>query len=169
MWYTNERFKADRMKRAIYIVTILCTLLSIANRAIAQRVALEERIPKIKADKWLDDNEPSEARYTYIEFVHSKTIPCIRTFLKIKEDHDHFGKDLQAIIITKEEPKDISPALRECVTEHIKVAFDTEGEIFREFRVRYVPFGIVIDQRRRVLWFGNPITVDEDFFSKIKL
>ncbi|MBE6210998.1 MAG: hypothetical protein E7130_05160 [Rikenellaceae bacterium] len=156
------------MKRVIYIATILCILLSVTGRTMAQRVALEEQIPKIKTDLWLDDKEPAKARFTYIEFVHSKTVPCIRTFLKIQDDHARFGEDLRAIIITKEDPEQISSALRECVTDYVNVAFDPEGEIFRSFGVRYVPFGIIIDHKRKALWFGNPITVSEDFFSKIK-
>ena len=29
------------------------------------------------------------------------------------------------------------------------------------------PFGVLMDSKRRVLWFGNPITTDNDFFRKI--
>lgn len=143
-------------------------LVSVVPVSVAQRVALEERIPKIKTKLWLDGKMPSKARYTYIEFVHSKTVPCIRTFLNIQQQHARFGEDIRAIIVTKENPAQISQALRESVTEYVNVAFDTKGEIFREFRVQYVPFGIVIDHRRRALWFGNPITVNDDFFKKIK-
>lgn len=156
------------MRRILYITAILSLLLSVSQRATAQRVALEERIPKIKCDRWLDDKEPEKSQYTYIEFVHSKTVPCLRTFLKIQDDNAHFGNKLRAIIITKESPEQISTTLRECATDYINVAFDTEGEIFRNFRVRYVPFGIIIDHRRRALWFGNPATLNEDFFNKIK-
>ncbi len=155
------------MKRVIYIATILCVLLSVADRVVAQHVALKERIPKIKTDLWLDDREPKKAQYTYIEFVHSKTSSCIRTFRQIQEDKAYFGENMRAIIITKESPEQISSALRECVNEYIHVAFDAEGDVFNLFGVKYVPFGIIIDHRRKALWFGNPATVNEDFFSKI--
>ncbi len=143
-------------------------MLPVSQRTIAQRVALEERIPKIKCDRWLDDKEPQKSQYTYIEFVHSKTVPCLRTFLKIQDDNAHFSDKLRAIIITKETPEQISSTLRECATDYVNIAFDTDGEIFQHFGVRYVPFGIIIDHRRRALWFGNPATLSEDFFNKIK-
>ena len=151
--------------RIITLTLLLCSAVS----ASAQRVALEERIPKIKSKLWYEDKEPDKADYTYIEFVHSKTDPSIRTFQKIKKDNAYFNEKLRAIIITKESPEQIGTELRECASDYIHIAFDVDGEIFRSFRVRYVPFGIIIDRHRKALWFGNPTTIDEDFFDKIKL
>ena len=151
--------------RIITLALLLCSAVS----ASAQRVALEERIPKIKSKLWYEDKEPAKADYTYIEFVHSKTDPSIRTFQKIKKDNAYFNEKLRAIIITKENPEQIGTELRECASDYIHIAFDVDGEIFRSFRVRYVPFGIIIDRHRKALWFGNPTTIDEDFFDKIKL
>lgn len=150
--------------RIITLVLLLCSAVS----ASAQRVALEERVPKIKSKLWHEGKEPKKADYTYIEFVHSKTIPSINTFLKIKRDNVYFNENLRAIIITQERPEQIGAELRECASDYINIAFDVDGEIFRSFGVRYVPFGIIIDRRRKALWFGNPTTIDEDFFNKIK-
>lgn len=154
------------MKRFIYIVTILCTLLLIASRAQAQHVALEERIPKIKAGQWLNDNAPEKSQYTYIEFINSRTASCQHTLLQIQKDA-HFGENVRAVIITNESPEQISPELRKCANDYIHVAFDVDGDIFRDFNVQYVPFGIVVDHRRKALWFGNPITLKTDFLDKI--
>ena len=153
--------------RKLYFIALLIIFGSTLT-ASAQRVALEERIPKIKTDQWLDGKAPEKAKFTYIEFAYSKTIPCIQTFLKIKEGESHFNKDLRAIIITKESHEQIGDELRNCAGEYIHVAFDPDGEIFRTFGIRYVPFGIIVDQRRRVLWFGNPTTLSNDFSNKIK-
>lgn len=150
--------------RIITLALLLCSAVS----ASAQRVALEERVPKIKSKFWYDDKEPAKADYTYIEFVHSKTIPSIRTFLKIKKDHAYFNENMRAIIITKESHEQIGAELRDCASDYVNIAFDADGEIFRSFGVRYVPFGIIIDHRRKALWFGNPTTINEDFFNKIK-
>ena len=150
--------------RIITLALLLCSALS----ASAQRVALGERIPKIKAEMWLDGRSPEKSQYTYIEFAHSRTAPCLRTFLKIQADTTHFGEQLRGIIITKESPEQISTTLRESANDDISIAFDLEGEIFRQFGVRYVPFGIIIDHKRRALWFGNPDTLNEDFFQQDK-
>ncbi len=149
-------------------IIILVLLLGSALSASAQRVALGERIPKIKAEAWLNDKSPEKSEFTYIEFAHSRTTPCLRTFLKMQNDNTRFGEHLRGVIITKEPPEQISTTLREIASDYINIAFDTEGDIFRQFGVRYVPFGIIIDHKRRALWFGNPDTLNEDFFSKIK-
>ena len=164
--YLRSKYRHQAMRK-FYIITLLA-LLGTTLSASAQRVALEERIPKIKTDLWLDGKSPEKAQYTYIEFVYSKTAPCIQTFLKIQEEQSHFGENLRAVIITKENPEQISDELRKCVTDYVNVAFDPEGEIFRTFGVHYVPFGIIIDHRRKAVWFGNPITLIEEISNKTK-
>ena len=153
--------------RRFWIITLMA-LFGTTLSASAQRVALEERIPKIKTSLWLDNKVPEKAQYTYIEFTYSKSLACVRNFQNIKQEQSLFGEDLQAIIITKESPEPILSELRKQVTDQINVAFDPEGEIFRTFGVHYVPFGIIIDQRRKAVWFGNPITLIEDISNKAK-
>ena len=147
-------------------IIILALLLSASLSASAQRVALNERIPKIKSVPWLDDKAPEKSQYTYIEFTHSRRVPCQQTLLRI-QGNDYFGENLRAIIITNESPEQISAELRKCASDYVHVAFDRNGEIFRNFDVQYVPFGIIVDQRRKALWFGNPKTLKEDFLDKI--
>lgn len=147
-------------------IIILALLLAASLSASAQRVALDERIPKIKSALWLDDKAPEKSQYTYIEFTHSRTVPCQQTLLRIR-NNNHFNENMRAVIITNESPEQISAELRKCAGGYVHVAFDKGGEIFRNFDVQYVPFGIVIDHRRKALWFGNPITLKEDFLDKI--
>lgn len=147
-------------------IIILALLLFTSLSASAQHVALEERVPKIKADQWLNDNAPEKSQYTYIEFINSRTVSCQQTLLQI-QNNAHFGENVRAVIITNESPEQISPELRKCANDFIHVAFDVDGDIFRDFNVQYVPFGIVVDHRRKALWFGNPITLKTDFLDKI--
>lgn len=133
----------------------------------AQRVALDERVPKIKIHSWLDNAVPRKSQYTYIEFVHSTTLPCIESFLKIRERAERFGPNLGVMFITAEKPENINSLLRECSGEYIGTALDTNGDIFAAFGVTYVPFGVVVDSRGKALWFGNPLTIEDDFFDKL--
>lgn len=141
--------------------TVLCVAAS------AQHLALGERTPKIKTQQWLDGIVPQQTEYTYIEFVRSTTRPCIESFLKIKEHITDRNIPLGVIFIVCDEPSQADPRLRECLGGNVGALIDDTGRIFNDFGVRYVPYGVVVDRKRKALWFGNPLTVDDDFFKKL--
>jgi len=152
------------MKRAVFTALAAAFFCTAAS---AQHLALGERIPKIKTQKWLDDIVPQQTEYTYIEFVRSTTAPCIASFLKIKEYVTDRDIPFGVVFVVCDEPSQTDPRLRECLGGNVGALIDDTGRIFKDFGVRYVPFGVVIDRKRRAVWFGNPITVDDDFFSKL--
>ena len=42
-----------------------------------------------------------------------------------------------------------------------RVAIRTSAlDVCKRYEVRYAPFGVIIDHKRRVLWFGNPTLLD---------
>ncbi len=153
------------MKKLLLATVLMVTAFGL--QAQAQRVALGEKVPKIKIHAWLDNAVPKKAQYTYIEFVHSTTVPCIESFMKIREYSDRLGPRLGVVFITGEEPQNINVMLRDCIGEYVGTALDPTGEIFGAFGVTYVPFGVVVDSKGKALWFGNPITIEDDFFDKL--
>lgn len=154
------------MKRLAILILLLSTAFAAAE---AQNIATRERAPKIKPryHRWLDDAAPRQTEYTYIEFVHSTSEPCIESCRKIRRYIDGTDRPFRVIFITCEKPAHIDSRLHECAGEYVGTIVDEEGRIFDDFGVRYVPFGVLMDSKRRVLWFGNPITTDNDFFRKI--
>ena len=46
------------------------------------------------------------------------------------------------------------------------VACDCEYS-FRSFGVNYAPFGVIIDSKRKVIWFGNPKQLTEEYILKL--
>ena len=141
-------------------IVISLFVLALCCDTYAQRIANRERIPKIKALHWLDDIVPAETEFTYIEFVHSRSTPCLESAIKIKRHIDNTDRPFRVIFITSERPDRIDTRLRECSGGYIGTLLDPSGHLFRDFAVRYIPFGVIIDSKRRAVWFGNPLTTD---------
>ncbi len=152
------------MRKTVFILLLAVVL---GTPLSAQNIALNERIPKIKTANWLDGIVPQQGEYTYIEFVRSNTVPCIESFLKIKRYIADNDTPIQVIFVTREDPSHIDSHLRECLGGRIGALIDDTGRIFQDFGVRYVPFGVIVNRKRKAVWFGNPITVDDDFFKKL--
>lgn len=150
----------------IFALTLMCALAAAAE-ASAQRIATGERTPKIKTRHWLDGIVPDESEYTYIEFIRSSSLPCIESCRKIKRHADTSQRPLRVVFITREEPETVDRRIRECLGGHVGTIIDDTGRIFEDFGVQYVPFGIIIDRKRRAVWFGNPLTTDNALFRKI--
>lgn len=153
------------MKKMLAILLLLPLLHAAAT---AQNIATGERAPKLKkVHRWLDNIQPRQTDYTYIEFVRSTSAPCLESCLRIKDFLDHTERPFRAVFVSCEPAEHVDFRLRDCSGEYIGTILDTEGEIFDAYGVRYVPFGVIIDKRRRVLWFGNPLTAENDFVKKI--
>ena len=151
----------------------LCTLTAVllalmfAAPAGAQRIAYRERTPRLKITRWLGDAEPAQAPYTYIEFIRSSSTPCVESCRKIKRYIDNTDRPMRVIFITQEQPGSVDRRIKDCMGPYIGIAIDESGRLFNEFNIQYVPFGVIVDSRRRAVWFGNPLTTDNAFLRKI--
>ena len=154
------------MRRIIFAAAVIFALLA-AGEASAQRIANGEKIPKFKAEHWLEDIIPEDADYTYIEFIRSSSMPCIESCHKMKRHADNSERPMRMIFITREEPCRIHHSIRECIGRYAGVLIDDSGRIFEEFGIQYVPFGVIIDRKRHAIWFGNPLTTDNAYLKKI--
>lgn len=154
------------MRSIIFALVAACMLTS-AGETCAQRIATRERTPKIKTRHWLDDIVPQQAEYTYIEFIRSTSLPCIESCRKIKHYTDTADNPFRVVLITHEAPDLIDRRIRECLGGYVGLLIDDSGRLFDDFGVRYVPFGIILDKKRRAVWFGNPLTTDNGLFRRI--
>ena len=152
------------MKRLFYIVIAIIALCSSTN-AEAQTIALGERTPRIKNAKWLNGNIPQKCDFTYIEFIHSASRPCRASAERIHKIIKEFG-NISFVLISHQKTSDID----HWVTEHID---STSGVIVDDKRIRtsfgvnYAPYGVILDHKRRALWFGNPQLLDKNTIEKL--
>ena len=157
------------MKRVwLYVVLSTVLILSAADVA-AQRIAYDERVPKINLKKcnWLDDIVPEESDFVYIGFVYSRSETCLDFCYAMRQQIERMEHPMTLILVTREPSEMIESHIREFLGAHVGMIIDDSGRIFREFGVRYVPFGVLVDYKWRALWFGNPLTADRNLFKNM--
>lgn len=151
------------MKKALLILSF--ALASAAGSATAQNVVLGDRVPDLKAPKWLDDRQPAAAPATYIEFFHSSNPACVTSLDKLKKLTGKLGTKLRVIVVTKEDPAKIAPLLKPYLSQQIGVALGAEKG-FTAFGVTYVPFGVLTDAKNRAVWMGNSLQFNEKLIEQ---
>ncbi len=152
------------MKQVLHIVIALVALcFSISTEA--QTISLGERTPRIKKVKWLNGNQPQKCDFTYIEFIHSASIPCRqsaeRIYGIIKE-----MENTSFILISHQSATEIDNWVTECISEKSGVIID-DNRIRNAFGVNYAPYAVILDHKSRALWFGNPQRLDRTMIEKI--
>lgn len=158
-----------RMKRLLLTILLSASMLATAAEAVAQRIAYGERTPKIKLKKckWLDDAVPQDGDFLYIGFIYSRSDTCIELCERIKRQAEQMTQKPCVILVTCECEEEIEGHLREYLGPQTGIILDSSGRIFRDFGIRYVPFGVLTDAKRRALWFGNPLTADRNLFRNM--
>ncbi len=157
------KFRSN-MSRIFYIFVTLCALLSVSSVK-AQTIALGERTPRVKNAKWLNGNIPQKSDFTYIEFIHSASAPCRTSAERIHKIISEFN-NIAFVLISHQD----ASVIENWVTEHINaksgVIVDDE-RIRTSFGVNYAPYGVILDHKRRALWFGNPQLLDRKTIEKL--
>lgn len=149
------------------VLALLLVLALLPGGAAAQNIALGERVPEIKNTVWLDGHRAAPAAMTYIEFYHSESEISAAMLERLCRLCDDPECDLRLIIVTKEPVERIAPLLRPCLAPRIAVALDTSGRGFAAFGVSYLPFGVLVDAKKRALWMGNTLQMNKQLLLKI--
>lgn len=150
--------------------TVLALLLVMAvslGEAAAQNIALGERVPEMKHTVWLDGHRAEPSAATYIEFYHSANEMSDAALERLCRLCDDPECDLRLIVVTKEPVARIAPLLRPYLSPRIAVALDTAGRGFELFGVSYLPFGVLVDAKKRTLWMGNTLQMNKQLLHKI--
>ena len=145
----------------------LILTVSLCMAARAQNLAIGERTPPmhLKYRHWVNGHIPPDCEYAYIGFVHSASIPCIGGIEHV-EKIIAGNENIRLLILTKEPEANMSTWLGRLAAGCSGVACDCEYS-FRSFGVNYAPFGVIIDSKRKVIWFGNPKQLTEEYILKL--
>lgn len=152
------------MSRLFYIFLSLCTLLPIL-RTEAQTIAIGERTPRIKHCKWLNGNVPEQCDFVYIEFIHSASTSCRNTAERLHKVVNEIG-NIAFVLISHQSASEIDDWVVQHIDKRSGVIVD-DTSIRHTFGVNYAPYSIIIDQKRRALWFGNPQLLDKKTIEKL--
>ena len=152
------------MSRFFQILIALCVLFA-ASTIQAQTIALGERTPRVKQAKWLDGKVPPKNKFTYIEFIHSASQPCRLSAERIFKIVNEFD-NISFVLISHQKLTEIDAWVLNFVGERSGVIIE-DSSIRQSFGVNYAPYGVVLDHKRRALWFGNPQFLTRDAIEKL--
>jgi hypothetical protein len=152
------------MSRFFQILIALCALF-VALTSQAQTIALGERTPRVKQAKWLDGKVPPKNKFTYIEFIHSASQPCRLSAERIFKIVNEFD-NISFVLISHQKLTEIDAWVLNFVGERSGVIIE-DSSIRQSFGVNYAPYAVVLDHKRRALWFGNPRLLDRKKIEQI--
>ena len=148
-----------------FLLTILLAWCSLA--ATAQNVIIGEKVPEMRIKQWLMDLQPEAAVFTCIVFHHSESLLCRQCLEKVKELADNFGRRLNVVIVTKESYSKAGTTMTQHLDDRIGVAFDDNGRTFRYFGIKFIPYCVITNHKRRAVWCGNGNLLNERIIHKI--
>ncbi|MBQ5844959.1 MAG: hypothetical protein IIW52_08925 [Alistipes sp.] len=131
-------------------LAIFIFLLSMSFSSVAQNLATAERAPRLPIENYLPDKD----RLVYMGFIHSSSIPCkvsTANTIKIIESIPI----LDMIFFTREQFINCEKWVKDLNTQYNCMHY-AANDIFQRYGVDYAPFGVLLDSKRRVLWFGHP-------------
>lgn len=150
------------MKNFLWIVILLCFGWEPAS---AQNAALGDCVSEIKSETWLGGIRPAEAPTTAILFFSVSNPACVTSLERLHALAEKSDGRLRVIVVTRDDEARVAPVATPYLSARMAVAFDTDGKIYKNFGVNYVPFALLTDARNRVLWQGNSLQLNETILS----
>lgn len=153
------------MKKLLtYGLLMVVGLLAVESGS-AQTISLGERTPRFKQAKWLNGNVPQKSDFTYIEFIHSASIPCRQSVERIHNIIKKFD-NTAFVLISHQNASEIDHWVTEHIDTRSGVIID-DSHIRTSFGVNYAPYAVILDHKRRALWFGNPQLLNRATIEKL--
>ena len=71
------------------------------------------------------------------------------------------------VILTKEKYSEAGVTLTEHLGHNTCVAFDDAGRSFRNFGVKFIPFCVICNKRKAVMWCGHAGALNQQIIERI--
>jgi hypothetical protein len=138
-------------------VLVLSLVLSLP--CVAQSFKIGDKAPDLSDLAWLTEMPANLKQTTLVEFIHSSNhlaserIDALRSLAA--ENHEQ----LNVVIIVREDDNEGFRMLAE--NREYYYVIQTDARYLRSVGVNHVPYTYVTDAKRRTLWCGNPLFLDE--------
>ncbi len=153
------------MVKFISAFLLLLSAVFASSEAAAQKLLNGEKAPEMKYGEWIISLPSGSTAASYIEFIHPASPATAKRIPQLESMALKYAGRISIILIARDEP-DKTRALFSGKTYHFSVAMDDKGKSFDSYGVRYVPFGVLINGKGKVVWFGNPASLTETEISK---
>ena len=148
-----EQSRAQMMKLLAKHI-LVAIFVSLATSVTAQHIAIGERIVQIKEIKEYRKQHKPMHQYQYIGFVHTTSIPSAITSEDLLAMADS-ADVMDVIFLSKESLNQTADWFRRASNSR-SATFAEMKHVFARYGIEYVPYGVITDSRRRVVWAGNP-------------
>lgn len=147
------------MKRKLWLTTMA---LALSLAAAAQNICLGERIPDIQLASTMGRSIDDIATdYVCLVFFHSDSAPCIEAVNSLVGQAGKYADSMSVVLLTREAREQKESELKIYVRNNVSVAFDRDGRTFENFGIRYVPYCVIYDgKRRKARWSGSMQQLD---------
>lgn len=149
---------------------LLMLLLAAARPAAAQSLRIEERAPKIRktAFHWFGDRRPERAELLVVEFFDAAHTRIDTELSHLDElTYGQAPHEIQWVVVTRQPSERLSERLAYYLKRNPNLAVLCEGgELFRSYKVQYLPFCLILDRRRRTVWMGDALDLDRKFLAE---
>lgn len=152
------------MRKFLFVLT---AFLSLFETSKGQNVVIGEVAPDLKIKQWLMDLQPEEADYTCILFYHSESPQCRKNLEKVKTLCRTAEGKINMVILTKEKYSEAGVTLTEHLGHNTCVTFDDAGRSFRNFGVKFIPFCVICNKRKAVMWCGHAGALNQQIIERI--
>ena len=143
------------------ILTAVFAIAAIASSS-GQKLMIGEKAPDLKIKEWLNQG-PSQGSVRLNEFFHSADEQS-RARLSILDNYANKYSELTVILVAREDKAIVENAVRSS-SRSFPIGIDDNGKTFSAYSVQYIPFSVLVDEKGRVIWFGNSSNLQENFIS----
>ena len=104
-------------------------------------------------------SETSKQKLFMIEFWATWCGPCITVSDYLDVLQEQYIKDLYILSISEETPETVKKFLSKRPTR-FATAIDYDGETFKKYRVKDLPYAVLLDADASIVWKGNPANLN---------
>ena len=128
----------------------------------AQSPAVGERAPELRVKEWLGAPAKEGKTATLIEFFSATNPVCVSRLPLLDSMANEFSGKLHVVLVTKEDISEIADVDK----IGYSVAVDSDMRIFKTFGIQFVPSGVIVDEKGRVVWVGNTSSINRKTVKK---
>lgn len=132
-------------------ITLMLLFLTTYTHSFAQ-LTFSERV------EYSELATPKDKPLFFVDFWATWCVPCVHVSTYLNTVQEQFRDELYIVSLTQERSDVVRPFLQKHLTK-LAVSIDYEGQNFKKYNVRALPYGILFNADGEILWKGNPANI----------
>lgn len=143
----------------------LCAMIMLGGSLSAQSFRIGTKAPDLSGLDWLTEHPAEIKRTTLVEFIHSNNKNSAERIDWLRGLAVENAEQLNVVIIIREDDHEALRMLAE--NREYYYVVQTDARFLRSIGVRYVPYTYITNPKRRTLWCGNPLFLEEQILKSL--